>query len=129
MSGNLGECEFVIEDGLGQIEMLDAEIGAWTYVDHAGARVRARQLDASAERGPLYGMSVGIKDIIDVAGMPTTYGSDIYAGNIATQDAACVALARAAGAVIIGKTSTTELAGTYPAKTRNPQNPAHTPGG
>ena len=74
MSGNLGECEFVIEDGLGQIEMLDAEIGAWTYVDHAGARVRARQLDESAERGPLYGMSVGIKDIIDVAGMPTTYG-------------------------------------------------------
>lgn len=129
MSGNLGECEFVIEDGLGQIQMLDAEIGAWTYVDRAGARGRARQLDHSAERGPLYGMSVGVKDIIDVAGMPTTYGSDIYAGNIATQDAACVALARAAGAVIIGKTATTELAATFPAKTRNPQNPEHTPGG
>ena len=129
MSGNLGECEFVVEDELGQIDMLDAQIGAWTYVDHAGARGRARQLDQSAERGPLYGMSVGVKDIIDVAGMPTTYGSDIYAGNIATQDAACVSLARAAGAVIIGKTATTELAATYPATTRNPQNPEHTPGG
>jgi amidase len=109
--------------------MLDTEIGAWTFVDHAGARSRARQLDETVERGPLYGMSVGVKDIIDVAGMPTIYGSDIYAGNIATSDAACVALARAAGAIIIGKTTTTELAATYPARTRNPQNLEHTPGG
>ena len=129
MSGSIGECEFVIEDGLAQIDMLDTAIHAWTFVDHEGARARARQLDESADRGLLYGMSVAVKDIIDVAGMPTEYGTPIYAGNIATSDAACVALAKTAGAVIIGKTATTELASNHPARTRNPQNPEHTPGG
>ena len=68
MSRTIGECEFVIEDGLAQIEMLDGAIGAWTFVDRDGALARARHLDQSPERGPLYGMSVGVKDIIDVAG-------------------------------------------------------------
>ena len=125
----VGDCEFLIEDGLAQIDMLDKEIGAWEFVDREGAKARARQLDRSPDRGPLYGMSVGVKDIIDVAGMPTGCGTVIYSGIIARQDAACVALAKTAGAVIIGKTATTELAATYPAKTRNPQNPGHTPGG
>ncbi len=125
----IGECEFLIEDGLAQIDMLDQEIGAWEFVDRDAALARARQLDQSAERGLLYGVSVGVKDIIDVAGMPTACGTPIYAGNIAKQDAACVAFAKAAGAVIIGKTATTELAATYPAKTRNPQNREHSPGG
>ncbi len=129
MTRTIGECEFVIEDGLAQIDMLDPQIGAWEYVDREGALARARQLDQSAERGPLYGMSVGVKDIIDVAGMPTGCGTQIHTGNIATLDAACVGLARAAGAVIIGKTATTELAASHPAKTRNPQNLEHTPGG
>ena len=129
MARTIGECEFVIEDGLAQIDMLDGEIHAWTFVDKEGARVRARQLDESSERGLLYGMSVAVKDIIDVAGMPTEYGAAIYKGNIAALDAACVGLARTAGAVIIGKTATTELAATHPAKTRNPQNLEHTPGG
>ena len=129
MGHTLGECEFLIEDGLAQIDMLDAQIGAWEFVDRDAALKRARQLDQSTERGPLYGMSLGVKDIIDVAGMPTACGTPIYAGNIARHDAACVTLAKAAGAVVIGKTATTELAGTYPAKTRNPQNLAHTPGG
>jgi len=129
MSRTIGECEFLIEDGLAQIDMLDGAIGAWTFVDRDGVLARARQLDQSPERGPLYGMSVGVKDIIDVAGMPTSCGTPIYAGNIATQDAACVGLARAAGAVIFGKTATTELAANHPAATRNPQNLEHTPGG
>ena len=129
MSHTLGECEFSIEDGLAQIDMLDAQIGAWEFVDRDAALARARQLDQSTERGPLYGISLGVKDIIDVAGMPTACGTPIYAGNIAKYDAAAVALAKAAGAVVIGKTATTELAGTYPAKTRNPQNLEHTPGG
>ena len=126
---NIGECEFQIEDGLAQIDMLDDEIRAWEFVDREGALAQARQLDQSTARGPLYGISVGVKDIIDVAGMPTACGTPIYAGNVAQKDAASVALARAAGAVIIGKTSTTELASNHPAKTRNPQNTAHTPGG
>ena len=126
---NIGECEFLIEDGLAQIDMLDTQIGAWEFVDREGAVARARELDRSPPRGPLYGMSVGVKDIIDVAGMPTGCGTPIYAGHIAKQDAGCVAFAKAAGAVIIGKTATTELAGTFPAKTRNPQNLDHTPGG
>ena len=126
---NIGECEFLIEDGLAQIDMLDAQIGAWEFVDREVAVARARELDRSPLHGPLYGMSVGVKDIIDVAGMPTACGTPIYAGHIAKQDAGCVAFAKAAGAVIIGKTATTELAGTFPAKTRNPQNLDHTPGG
>ncbi len=129
MGHTLGECEFLIEDGLAQIDMLDGQIGAWEFVDRDAALKRARQLDHSTERRPLYGISLGVKDIIDVAGMPTACGTPIYAGNIAKHDAACVALAKAAGAVVIGKTATTELAGTYPAKTRNPQNSEHTPGG
>jgi Asp-tRNA(Asn)/Glu-tRNA(Gln) amidotransferase A subunit family amidase len=125
----IGECEFLIEDALAQIEMLDVQIGAWKFVDRDAAIADARQLDQSAKRGLLYGMSVGVKDIIDVAGMPTACGTPIYAGNIAKQDAGCVAFAKAAGAIVIGKTVTTELAGTFPAKTRNPQNLEHTPGG
>ena len=104
----IGECEFLIEDGLAQIDMLDPDIGAWEFVDRQAALSRARQLDQSAERGLLYGVSVGVKDIIDVAGMPTACGTPIYAGHIAGQDAACVAFAKAAGAVVIGKTATTE---------------------
>lgn len=126
---SIDECEFLIEDGLAQIDMLDGEIGAWEFVDREGAVARARELDQTSQRGVLYGMSVGVKDIIDVADMPSKCGTPIYADNIARQDAACVALARAAGAVIVGKTATTELAGTFPTKTRNPQNLEHTPGG
>lgn len=125
----IGECEFLVEDGLAQIDMLDTQIGAWEFIDRDAALARARELDRSPERGLLYGMSVGVKDIIDVAGLPTACGTPIHAGNIARQDADCVAFAKAADAIIIGKTATTELAATYPAKTRNPQNIEHTPGG
>ncbi len=129
MSGVIGDCEFQIQDCLAQIAMLDARIGAWEYVDSIGALSRARELDRVAVKGPLHGMALGVKDIIDVAGMPTRCGSPIYALNMARMDAACVALAKAAGAIVVGKTATTELATFQPAKTRNPQNLAHTPGG
>ncbi len=125
----IGDCEFLIEDCLGQIDMQDEAIGAWEFVDAAGARQRARELDLSARRGLLHGVAIGVKDIIDVAGMPTTNGSPIYAGNVARHDAACVTLARAAGAIIVGKTVSTELATFVPSRTRNPQNLDHTPGG
>lgn len=125
----MGDCEFQIQDCLAQIEMLDSAIGAWEHVDAAGALDRARELDQLQKKGVLHGIAIGVKDIIDVAGMPTRYGSPIYANNVAKFDASCVAMARAAGAVIIGKTVTTELAAMHPARSRNPQNPDHTPGG
>lgn len=125
----MGDCEFQIQDCLAQIAMLDARIGAWEYVDSIGALNRARELDHVSIKGPLHGMAIGVKDIIDVAAMPTRCGSPIYAQNMARMDAACVALAKAAGAIVIGKTATTELAAFHPAKTRNPQNLEHTPGG
>ena len=118
----MGDCEFQMQDCLAQIAMLDARIGAWEYVDSIGALNRARELDRVTIRGPLHGMAIGAKDIIDVAGMPTRCGSPIYALNMAKMDAACIALAKAAGAIIVGKTATTELAAFHPAKTRNPQN-------
>ncbi|MEO8102832.1 MAG: amidase [Betaproteobacteria bacterium] len=125
----IGECEFQIQDCLAQIDMLDAGVGAWEYVDSIGSLNRARELDRVTIQGPLHGMAMGVKDIIDVAGMPTRCGSPIYAQNMARMDAACVALAKAAGAIVVGKTTTTELATFQPARTRNPQNLAHTPGG
>ncbi len=125
----IGDCEFAIQDCLAQVTMLDSRIGAWEYVDSIGALSRARELDKVSIKGPLHGMPIGVKDIIDVSGMPTRCGSPIYALNMAKMDAACVALAKAAGAIVVGKTATTELAAFHPAKTRNPQNLEHTPGG
>ncbi len=125
----MGDCEFRIEDCLAQIEMLDPGIAAWEYVDAAGARARARELDLAGAAGLLNGVAIGIKDIIDVKGMPTTHGSAIYSGNIARVDAACVALARASGAIIVGKTVSTELATFVPSRTKNPQNIDFSPGG
>ena len=80
-------------------------------------------------RGPLHGLPLAVKDIIDTADQPTAYGSKAYAGNRPAQDAACVALARAAGAAVLGKTVTTEFALRAPGPTANPHAPAHTPGG
>jgi amidase len=125
----MGEIEFQIEDCLAQIALQDRRVLAWQHIDREGALKRARDLDRSARRGPLYGMPMGVKDIIDVSGLPTGHGSRIYEGNVPALDAACVTLARAAGAVIVGKTVTTELATFVPSRTCNPQNLDHTPGG
>jgi Asp-tRNA(Asn)/Glu-tRNA(Gln) amidotransferase A subunit family amidase len=95
----------------------------------AQARAADAALVAGKAVGPLHGVPVGIKDIIDTSDMPTENGSPVFAGRRPNRDAACVAALRAAGAVIMGKTVTTELANTFPSKTRNPHNPAHTPGG
>src|SRR5436190_19487583 len=99
----IGDCEFLIQDCLAQVTMLDSRIGAWEYVDSIGALNRARELDKVTIKGPLHGMPIGVKDIIDVSGMPTRCGSPIYALNMAKMDAACVALAKAAGAIVVGK--------------------------
>jgi len=102
---------------------------AWEYLDGDGALARARELDRAGGGGLATGVPFGAKDIIDTADMPTAYGSPIHQGHRPGRDAGCVAITRAAGAVLLGKTVTTEFGHRYPGKTRNPVNPAHTPGG
>ena len=114
---------------LARIEEREAAVQAWIHIDPDAVLAQARQLDAGPVRGPLHGLPLGVKDLIDTADMPTGYGSPIYAGHRPGADAACVALARAAGALVLGKTVTTEFAWFYPGKTANPHNPSHTPGG
>ncbi|MGH6968622.1 MAG: amidase, partial [Stellaceae bacterium] len=114
---------------LDRIAEREAAVGAWAYLDPERALAEARRRDQARAKGPLHGVVVGIKDIFDTADMPTSYGSPLYAGHRPAADAACVALLRAASAVALGKTVTTEFAMTHPGKTRNPHDPAHTPGG
>lgn len=104
-------------------------VQAFAYIDPALVREQARMLDTAASRGPLFGLGVGIKDIFDTRDMPTQGGSEAFRGYQSTTDAAVVALLRNAGAVMVGKTVTAELATFPPNATRNPLNPAHTPGG
>jgi Asp-tRNA(Asn)/Glu-tRNA(Gln) amidotransferase A subunit family amidase len=114
---------------LAHIAAREAAVGAWAYLDPDQALAEARARDQAKPVGPLHGVPIGVKDVMDTADMPTSYGSRAYRGHQPRADAACVALARAAGAVILGKTVTTEFAAMSPGKTRNPHNPAHTPGG
>jgi Asp-tRNA(Asn)/Glu-tRNA(Gln) amidotransferase A subunit family amidase len=105
----------------------EGEIGAFAALDIEGARRDAERLELL--RSPLRGLAVGIKDIFDTADLPTAYGSPIYAGHQPKSDAAMVMLVKRAGGIVLGKTVTTEFASLQPAGTRNPRNPAHTPGG
>ncbi|AJG17451.1 amidase [Cupriavidus basilensis] len=117
---------------IARIDAAEAGILAWQHFDGAQALQQARQLDAGPALGALHGLPIGVKDLMDTADMPTTYGSPIYAGHRPVMDAACVAMARAAGAVVMGKTVTTEFATFQPGPTRNPRAPAdapRTPGG
>jgi Asp-tRNA(Asn)/Glu-tRNA(Gln) amidotransferase A subunit family amidase len=121
--------EALVSAYLDRIEAREAMVGAWQYLDREGALEAARQRDAEPPRGPLHGIPIAVKDLIDTADMPTAYGSPIYRSHRPAADASCVALARAAGAVVLGKTVTTEFATFTPGKTANPRNLAHTPGG
>jgi Asp-tRNA(Asn)/Glu-tRNA(Gln) amidotransferase A subunit family amidase len=125
--------EELVEACLARVREVDDDVQAWAFLDpsHALAQARARDLDRREGRavGPLHGIPVGIKDIIDTADMPTEDGTALHAGRTPATDAAVVAKLRAAGAVIMGKTVTTECATYTPGKTRNPHNSAHTPGG
>ncbi|RTL63778.1 MAG: amidase [Hyphomicrobiales bacterium] len=111
----------------------EPEIEAWVTLAPEQALRQARALDAARAAGKapgaLFGLPVGIKDIIDTTDMPTQNGSALFEGHQPERDAAAVAQIRAADGIIIGKTVTTELANTFPNKSRNPHNPAHTPGG
>lgn len=119
----------VVEACIQRIDEREEEIGAFEFLDRELAIAQARSLDTRKEKGPLHGVPVGIKDIIDTVDMPTGWGSLIYAGRRAQWDASCVSISRAAGAVIFGKTVTTEFAFFHPGKTANPHNLTHTPGG
>jgi Asp-tRNA(Asn)/Glu-tRNA(Gln) amidotransferase A subunit family amidase len=114
---------------LARIEARDREVQAWEYVDPQNVLKQARECDRSPRVGSLHGVPIGVKDIIDTYDMPSAYGSPIYAGHRPCTDAACVALLREAGAVIMGKTVTVELAAFHYARTRNPHRLAHTPAG
>lgn len=130
--GRLSSAELV-GDCLKRIDEVDRDIDAWAFLDRDHAMWQAEAADDHRKQGkatgPLHGVPVGIKDIFDTADMPTEFGSRLWAGRTPRRDAAAVARLRAAGAVILGKTVTTEYAYFNPGKTRNPHNPDHTPGG
>jgi len=125
--------EELVEACLARIREVDGSVCAWTHLDPEYALKQAGALDEKRREGEaigaLHGVPVGIKDIIDTEDMPTEDGTPLHAGRQPAYDATVVTLLRSAGAVIMGKTVTTELATYSPGKTRNPHNAGHTPGG
>ncbi|MBC8355564.1 MAG: amidase [Planctomycetes bacterium] len=123
----------LVEFCLSRIERYEDRIHAWVMVDAEGAREEAKRqaetLSEGIDPGPLAGIPIGIKDIIDVIGWPTKAGSPLREGHVAEADAPIVRDLRAAGAIILGKTVTTQFACFDPSPTRNPWNLKHTPGG
>jgi Asp-tRNA(Asn)/Glu-tRNA(Gln) amidotransferase A subunit family amidase len=130
--GRLTSTELV-HDCLQRIEEIDAKVEAWAFLDRNHALRQAEAADEhrrhGRELGSLHGVPVGIKDIFDTRDMPTEFGSPLWAGRTPRRDAASVARLRAAGAVILGKTVTTEYAYYAPGKTKNPHDAERTPGG
>lgn len=126
-----GACsvEQIVVAALERIAQREPDIRAWTWLDAEGALAAARKQDHDGARGSLSGVVVGLKDIIDTADMPTAYGAALYRDHRPARDAALVTRLRRAGAIILGKTVTTEFAYAAPGPTRNPHDTAHTPGG
>jgi Asp-tRNA(Asn)/Glu-tRNA(Gln) amidotransferase A subunit family amidase len=118
---------------LAEIDAREGEIQAWAWLDSQRAMKEARKIDAARKRGknlkPMAGIPVGVKDIFAVRGLPTEMGSPAFAGYVPRETATLVKQIQSRGAFILGKTVTTECAFLAPSKTRNPWNPAHTPGG
>lgn len=133
LSGGRINSEELVSACVTRIKADEGRVQAWAFFDPEYALQQAREADQRRREGkplgPLHGLPVGIKDIIDTKDMPTADGTVLHAGRTPFEDAALVAKLRAAGAVIMGKTVTTELATYSPGKTRNPHNPEHTPGG
>ena len=125
--------EQIVEACLERIREAEPQVQAWAHLDPEHARAQARTRDEERREGrptgPLHGVPVGIKDILDTGDLPTEDGTPLHAGRTPDRDATVVSLLRQAGAVILGKTVTTECAYFHPGKTRNPHNPEHTPGG
>ncbi len=128
-SGRVG-VEEAVRDCLDRVVARDPAVRAWSFVDPAAVLRRARELDRTPRRGPLHGIPVGVKDVIDTADMPTQHNSPLFEGHRPALDAACVGILRSAGALILGKTDTTEFAAAgRRAGTRHPLDPARSPGG
>jgi len=133
LTEGLYSSEELVQACLDRIKVDEDRVQAWAFLDPEHALRQARDADLRRREGrplgPLHGIPVGIKDIIDTHDMPTEDGTVLHAGRTPVVDASLVSMLRAAGAVIMGKTVTTELATYSPGKTRNPHNPEHTPGG
>ncbi len=125
--------EELISDCLNRLNSREDDIQAWSYINAEHALEQAKKADKyrneGGSLGPLHGVPIGIKDVIDTEDMPTENGSPIYEGRRPQKDALCIAALRRAGAIIFGKTVTTEFANINPSKTRNPHNIQHSPGG
>ena len=123
----------VAESFLARMDALDPQLQAWVYIDRetvlADAQQRQLELERNPNVGPLHGVPIGVKDIFYTAGIPTTACSKVYQDFVPTYDAASLTLLKQAGAIMLGKTVTTEFACLDPSETKNPWNPAHTPGG
>ncbi|WP_431284381.1 amidase [Humitalea sp. 24SJ18S-53] len=119
----------LLEACLERIAARNGTVAAWASIDIKAARAQARALDAGPEQGLLHGLPFGVKDIIDTADQPAGYGSPIYTGHRPGRDGATVASPLAAGAILLGKTVTTEFANRHPGPTRNPHDVGRTPGG
>ena len=121
------------ESILHRIDSLEPQLKAWVYLDReavlADAKQKEAELESGARLGPLHGVPIAIKDIYYTAGIPTTACSKVYADFVPTFDATTITLLKGAGAIMLGKTVTTEFACLDPSPTLNPWNPAHTPGG
>jgi Asp-tRNA(Asn)/Glu-tRNA(Gln) amidotransferase A subunit family amidase len=121
--------EHVMQAYLVRIAEREPEVLAWRSINTEAALAQARALDLGPITGPLHGLPLGVKDLFDTRDFPSGYGSPIYEQHRPGNDAAAVALCRQAGAIVLGKTVTTEFATFTPGPTRNPHNPSHTPGG
>jgi len=121
--------EELVADCLRHIADEEPRVQAWEFLDPELALAQARRADAAGRPGPLHGLPLGVKDTFDTSDMPAAWGSALFAGRRPRHDAASVAMLRRAGAVILGKTVTTELAFYAPGRTRNPRDPSRTPGG
>lgn len=123
----------LVTDCLTKIDAVDGSIEAWAFLDREDALRQAKLADQKSQSGdslgPLHGVPIGVKDLFETAGMPTEYGSRLWEGNVPTRDADAVVRLRAAGAIVMGKTVTTEYAYYQPGKTRNPHDLERTPGG
>jgi amidase len=122
-------CEAVTRACLDRIAARETGVQAWAHCDPDRAIAAARDLDRQGVSGPLAGVPFGVKDIIDTVDMPTEWGTPIHRGRQLERDAACVALSRKAGGLLLGKTVTTEFANHHPGPTRNPSDLTRTPGG
>jgi amidase len=129
IEGGSTTCEAVVRACLDRIAAREPAVQAWAHLDPAATLAAARARDKDGRRGPLAGVPFGVKDIVDTFDLPTEWGTPIHRGRRPQRDAACVALSRKAGGVLLGKTVTTEFANLHPGPTRNPLDPARTPGG